>query len=191
MDSFRNFLEQYVPVPYSEWQVIMQAFDRKEFARNELILSEGKICRYFYFIEKGLVRFFSATDGNDITKFFTVAPYCFTSKNSFLYQTPSKESIQALENTVIWQITLEESNALLELKSWSTFTRKFVHEVQSYTEDLMMQIKTETAEQRYLKLLEKHPEIIHRIPLKHLSSFLGIAPPSLSRIRKKYQQKND
>jgi CRP-like cAMP-binding protein len=186
MDTFRKFIEQYVTVPNAEWIIISQAFERKEFARNEIILSEGKICRHFYFLDKGLVRFFSNSEGKDITKFFTVAPYCITSKNSFRNQIPSQESIQALERAVVWQTTLEKSEPLLDLKSWNTFTRKFVHEVQSYTEELMMQIKTETAEQRYRKLLEKHPAIIQKIPLKHLSSFLGIAPQSLSRIRKKY-----
>lgn len=185
MIAFRKFIEQYAPIPNDEWEIICQAFERNEFARNEVILEEGTICRHFYFLEEGLVRFFLLVDGNDITKFFTIAPYCFTSKDSFRNQKPATENIQALEKTVVWQTTLKKANELLDLKSWNTFTRKFVHEVQSYTEELLMESKTETAENRYFKLLEKHPDVIHKIPLKHLSTFLGIAPQSLSRIRKK------
>ncbi len=185
MNAFKNFIENYTDLPGSDWQIISKAFERREFAKNETILAEGSICRYFYFLEKGLVRFYENNDGNDVTKFFTKAPYCFTSKVSFNQQKPATENIQALTSTVVWQTTLPQTNALLHLESWSTFTRRFVHEVQTYTEELMMQIKTETAEQRYYKLLEQHPDVIHSIPLKYLSSFLGIAPQSLSRIRKK------
>jgi hypothetical protein len=52
-------------------------------------------------------------------------------------------------------------------------------------EELLMESKTKTAEERYHKLKINYPEIIQKIPLKHLSTFLGIAPQSLSRIRKK------
>lgn len=187
MIAFRKFIEHYTPVPADEWDIIRQAFERKEFDRNEIILEAGKICRQFYFLEEGLIRFFQLVDGNDITKFFTAAPYCFTSKESFRNQKPATENIEALEKTIVWQTTFSQANELLELKSWNTFTRKFVHEVQSYTEELLMQSKTETAESRYFELLAKHPDIIRKIPLKHLSSFLGIAPQSLSRIRKNMQ----
>ncbi len=184
MIAFRNFIEGYTEVADSDWQIIQQAFERKEFGKNEIILTEGNICKNFYFLEKGLIRFFIDHDGDGITKFFTSAPYCFTSKDSFRTQKPSKESIQAIEKSVVWQTTLKQSNELLELKSWNTFTRKFVHEVQSYTEELLWEMKTETAELRYKKLLEKHPDLTQKIPLKYLSGFLGIAPQSLSRIRK-------
>ena len=184
MIAFRNFIERYTDIADTEWQIIQQAFERKEFGRNEIILSEGNICRNFYFLEKGFIRFFINHDGEEITKFFTLAPYCFTSKDSFREQKPAKESIQAIEKSLVWQTTLKQSNELLELKSWSIFTRKFVHEVQSYTEELLWEIKTETAEQRYKKLLEKYPDLTQKIPLKYLSGFLGIAPQSLSRIRK-------
>ena len=190
MTGLREFMVSYAVVPEEEWQVIVDSFERNEFRKNELILMEGAVCRYFYFLEEGLVRFFVLNDGDEVTKFFTVAPYCFTSKDSFRNQLPARESIQALEKTVVWQTTLKQANELLELKSWNTFTRKFVHEVQNHVEELLMESKTRTAEDRYFRLLEKYPETIQKIPLKHLSTFLGIAPQSLSRIRKKGYFKN-
>jgi len=191
MLAFRKFIERYAGLSDTDWQIIQQAFERNEFARNEIILSEGNICKYFYFLEEGLLRYYILQDGNDITKFFTSAPYCFTSKNSFREQKPARESIQALEKTVVWQTTLKHTNDLLELKSWNTFTRKFIHEVQSYTEELLLESKTETAERRYEKLMKLYPNLLQKIPLKHLSSFLGIAPQSLSRIRKKIIKKQN
>jgi len=185
MKTLKQFIQNYTDLPDDDWIIISNAFERKEFQKNELILEEGSVCRYFYFLEEGLIRFFLLNDGNDITKFFTVAPYCFTSNDSFRNQNQAVENIQALEKTVVWQITLKQANDLLELKSWNTFTRKFVHEVQSHIEELLMESKNETAENRYLNLLKKYPDLIQKIQLKHLSTFLGIAPQSMSRIRKK------
>jgi len=186
MLSLKKFIENYTKLPDDDWEIISKAFERKEFQKNELILEEGRVCRYFYFLEEGIVRFFVLNDGNDITKFFTIAPYCFTSKESFRNQKSALENIQAIDKTVVWQIDLKQANDLLELKSWSTFTRKFLHEVQCHIEELLMESKTETVENRYHKLVQRYPELIQKIPLKHLSTFLGIAPQSLSRIRKKY-----
>ena len=101
MTGLREFMESYAVVPEEEWQVIVDSFERNEFRKNELILMEGAVCRYFYFLEEGLVRFFVLNDGDEVTKFFTVAPYCFTSKDSFRNQLPARESIQALEKTVV------------------------------------------------------------------------------------------
>jgi CRP-like cAMP-binding protein len=185
MNALYQFISNYIKIPDEDWQLITSSFERKEFARNEIILNEGNVCRYFYFLEKGLVRFYYLKDGNEITRYFTDAPYCFTSKESFRNRKASKENIDAIEECVTWRISLEQSNELLKLKSWNDFTRGFLHEVQSKLEILLSELATETAEKRYKNLLEKHPDVIDRIPLKHLAGFLGIAPQSLSRIRKK------
>jgi CRP-like cAMP-binding protein len=185
--ALKNFIENYTKLSDSDWLIIQQAFERKEVAKNEILVAEGRVCRYFYFLEKGLVRCFINNDGNDVTKYFTTAPYCFTSKNSFREQVPAQDSIQTLDDSVIWQTTFKQANELLELKSWNEFVRKFLHEVQNHFEETLMEIRSKTAEQRYDELLEKYPIELDKIPLKHLSSYLGIAPQSLSRIRKKKQ----
>ncbi len=97
----------------------------------------------------------------------------------------SAEAVAYLEKSIIWQMTLQQANDLLELKSWNTFVRKLIQEVQYYTEEILQEIQTETAENRYKKMIEINPQFLQRVPLKYLASYLGIAPQSLSRIRKK------
>ncbi len=189
MQSFKKFLEKYTTIPKEDWEMIRDSFVRKEFAKDELILSEGMICKHFYFLEEGLVRFFIHHDGEDLTTFFVDAPYCFTAKDSFHDRVPARENIQTLAPCVVWQTTLEKISILSGLKSWEQFTRSFIHEVQGYIEHLMITNKILSAEERYVKLLELHPDLTQRIPLKYLAGFLGIAPQSLSRIRKKFQKK--
>jgi hypothetical protein len=80
---------------------------------------------------------------------------------------------------------LKQANELLELKSWNTFVRKLIQEVQYFTEQILQEVQTETAENRYEKMLKVNPTLLKRLPLKYLASYFGIAPQSLSRIRKK------
>jgi CRP-like cAMP-binding protein len=185
----KKFIEQYARVPDDEWLIINDAFERKLFAKNEIILEEGSICRYFYFLQTGLIRCYTIIDGTDITKYFTSAPYCFTSIESFTKHKPAEESIQTLEESVIWFSTRNKLEQLKKLDSWNEFTRKLLQEVQQYTRDSLLEIKTKTAEQRYKELLINNPEVTQRIPLKYLSGFLGVAPQSLSRIRKNLTKK--
>ncbi len=187
MNSLKLFIEKYTDLPVEDWEIIKKSFERKEFLKEDIILTEGKICRYFYFLEEGLVRFFINHDGEDITTYFVDSPYCFTAKESFQNRVPSRESLQALSGCVIWRSPRDRIQELSKIPSWERFMRYFINEVQAYIEDLMITNKILLAEERYLKLLETHPDLTDRVPLKYLAGFLGIAPQSLSRIRKKYQ----
>ncbi|MGD1891515.1 MAG: Crp/Fnr family transcriptional regulator [Cyclobacteriaceae bacterium] len=185
LDTLRTFVGKYVRISEVDWDVIRLYFRRREAKRGEIILKEGEVCRHLSFLESGLLRYFIVKDGEERNKFFTIAPYLFTSQYSFNNQTPAKETIQTIEESVIWEIALEENRQLLQLSSWNQFARKITQEVQFFTEEILEELQTETAENRYIKLLNNQPELLQRIPLKHLASYLGIAPQSLSRIRKK------
>lgn len=190
MKEFRKFIENYTTLSNKEWEEISACFQQRTLQKGEILLQEGDVCRHLYFIESGLLRYFIIKDGNEITKFFTEAPYCFTSQVSFTSETPAAENIQAIEKSVIYQTTLKQANDLLEFKTWNTFIRKLIQEVQYYTEEILQELQTETAEKRYRKMIEKNPSLLQRIPLQYLASFFGIAPQSLSRIRKKIAEQD-
>ncbi len=185
MDKLKQFIENYTSLPIAEWKEIAQCFEKRTIEKDEIVLHEGRVCRHLYFVESGLLRFYIHKDGNDITKFFTDAPYFFTSQASFNAQKPAAENIQAIEKCMVWQISYEDTNKLYKLKSWTDFARKIIQEVQYFTEEILEDLQTETAESRYEKMLLKNQLLLKRIPLKYLAAYLGIAPQSLSRIRKK------
>jgi CRP-like cAMP-binding protein len=185
LNTFRQFIQNYTTLSDSDWNEISKCFEERIIQKDEILLAEGKICRHLYFVESGLLRFYITKGGNDITRFFTDAPYCFTSQVSFNSQKPATENIQAIEKSIVWQTTLQQANELLELKSWNTFVRKLIQEVQYFTEQILQEVQTETAENRYEKMLKVNPTLLKRLPLKYLASYFGIAPQSLSRIRKK------
>ncbi len=184
--GLRTFIGKYSRLPDTEWDIIRKAFIHRELMKNEILLEPGKVCRHFWFLEEGLIRFFILKDGLDITKTFTIAPYCFTAKASFRHQQSSQEGIQALERSIVWQMEHDRLTELSALYVWNDFLRNLTGEVQEFTEMIWMDTRIETAETRYKKMLDKYPPaLIQKIPLRHIASFLGIAPQSLSRIRKK------
>jgi CRP-like cAMP-binding protein len=190
IETFKNFIEQYVQLSHDDWETIKNEFQQEAFQKNEVILEEGKVCRYFYFLDTGLIRFYSNVHGGDITKSFVVAPYCFTSKISFRNQLPANEAIQALDKTIVWKIDYRQYKELEKINSWNLFMRKLLNEIQEYTEKLMLESKIHSAEKNYENLLQQYPaDLIQKLPLKHLASFLGVAPQSLSRIRNNIQNK--
>jgi CRP-like cAMP-binding protein len=153
LDNLRKFMESYTPIPSDEWEEISTYFEKRVIEKDEIVLEQGKVCKYLYFLESGLLRFYINKEGNDITKFFTDAPYFFTSQASFNAQKPSTENIQAIEKSIVWRITLSQSNELYKFRSWAEFARKITQEVQFFTEGILEELQTETAEFRYTKIL--------------------------------------
>jgi CRP-like cAMP-binding protein len=184
MHPFRQFIQQYISLSDLDWQTISDFLIRCEVPKDTLLLKEGMVCRHVYFLETGLVRFFILKNGNDITKYFTEIPYCFTSIKSFSNQQPALENIETLEDCVLWRMSYKDSQHLLRLPTWASFTRLLVQEVQVLTDEILQEMQTETAETRYRQMLLNNDSLLQRVPLKHLASYLGIAPQSLSRIRK-------
>lgn len=188
MHPFRQYIEQYTHLPEQEWQLIYPLLGYQEIPAGHALLEEGKRCRHLYFLENGLLRYFVWRDGRDITKFFTTAPYCFTSQRSFTQELPATENIESLSESRLWSLDRTTAFELLKYPAWSTFVRLLIQEVQFYTEQILEEIQQETAEQRYRKMLHSGDPLLQQVPLKHLASYFGIAPQSLSRIRKKVFQ---
>ncbi|TAE50054.1 MAG: Crp/Fnr family transcriptional regulator [Bacteroidetes bacterium] len=184
MHPFRAFIQEYTPLSDSDWEAIAACIRLRKAVPGELLLEEGQVCRSLYFLESGLLRFFVWKEGVDVTKFFTEAPYTLTSTQSFNSEQPARESIEVLEESLLWEMSFEDAHLLLERRAWSTFVRKLVQEVQGYLEEILEELQTQTAENRYLQMTERNPGLLQRVSLKHLASYLGIAPQSLSRIRK-------
>ena len=188
MHPFYEYILRYSDLSMEEWKEVEKCLVRRRYNADDHILKDGQICRKLYFLEAGFLRYFTYRDGEEVTKYFTEAPYCFTSQRSFTQDTPKLDNIQALEASIVWEMEKSAAFRLLEIPSWSEFIRKLIQEVQFYTEEILQALQSETAEQRYAQMIAENDIIIQKAPLKMVASYLGIAPQSLSRIRKKYYQ---
>lgn len=187
MHPFKKYIASFVSLNNTDWEEIEKCLTRNEHQTGDILLRQGKVCKKLYFLESGFLRFFVMDkNGEDVTKFFTEPPYCLTSQRSFTNETPSTDNIEVMEKSIVWEIKKEDAFALLKIPAWSEFVRKLIQEVQFYTEEILQELQNKTAEERYIALLEGNSIILQKAPLKYIASYLGIAPQSLSRIRKKY-----
>jgi len=163
MHAFQQFITNYTSITPKDWQVIEPCLKEQFYPKGSILLKEGKICKKIYFLERGLLRYFVWKDGTDISKFFTQPPYCFTSQRSYNLNILAQESIEALEDNYIYEILKEDAERLFELSSWSTFVRKLVQEVQFFTEQILVEIQNEIAEERYQSILSNSPKLKHHL----------------------------
>ncbi|MEM9985472.1 MAG: Crp/Fnr family transcriptional regulator [Bacteroidota bacterium] len=180
-----KYLREYVSATPEEVETVINGFEPRPVAKGEWLLQQGEVCRSLYFLETGLVMFSSYQEGEQVSKFFTEPPYLFTAQQSFLYQFPAQEGIICLEDCSLWEMTSKLAMELLAQAFWANFIRKITQEVQYNTEQLYLAMQNQTAEDRYREMLSHQADLIQRVPLKFLASYLGVAPQSLSRIRKK------
>jgi CRP-like cAMP-binding protein len=183
--SFLPYIKKYITITDEEWELVYDRLSEETYKEGDILLAEDKVCRHLYFLESGLMRYYVTKDGEELNKFFTEPPYLFTSQQSFGLETPALETIEALQDSTVWALTKQQVDELSEYSFWRLFAEKVKLEVQGFTEIILEQIQGMTAEERYVWMLTNEQSLIRELPLKHLASYLGIAPQSLSRIRKK------
>ncbi len=156
----------------------------EHFAKGKDVQPIGHTCKTIYFVYSGIVRIYYFKDDIDITESFEFENAFVARAESLFSGKPSRKAIQAIEDTVLIAI---DSNKLFglfdkypELERWF---RKIIEASYVNTVNRLESLQFNTAEERYHHLLREHPEVLQRVPLKLIASYLGITPVSLSRIR--------
>lgn len=148
-------------------------------------LEESRICRRIGFINKGIFRVFYLMDGKEINTHFFLENGFVTDYDSLITHKPSRYFIQALENSEIVVFNIETlERAYKQSHNWERFGRMMAEKSYQIAISRTESFLFYNAEQRYMELQQKNPEILNRVPLYHIASYLGIEKESLSRIRK-------
>lgn len=185
-DGLLEFLNGYVELEPDEADFVRAHIPVRRYEKGAFLLKKGEVSTTFYFILKGSVRLFYEVGIEERTAFFYFENEFVSSYESFTQQTPAKHSLQCLEDTELAEITIETSFALLErFPNFEFLARVIMEKELSIYQDIIATFITLSPEERYLKLLEKSPELIERIPQYYLASYIGVRPESLSRIRKR------
>ena len=163
-----------------------QYFESVQFSKNQVIEEEGKIPGYLYFVVSGFVRLFHYNDnGDEITTHINCPPGFITSYGNFINQAKSAENLECITDCELLRITKTNLDLLTQNSTaFKDFSISVFQQSLTYNENRSKELATLSAEQRYLKLISDHPEIIHNVPLQYIASFLGMNAKSLSRIRK-------
>jgi CRP-like cAMP-binding protein len=170
--------------PFSEEQ-LMQFTDRlsqKKLKKKEFLLQQNQISDSLTFILSGSLRFYTNTEHTELTINFFTENLWVADLESLLTQQPSKNYIQALENSHFASITLKDIHALMDIYPCFRMLNALLTNLTISTTKIAT-IHTKNPDARYRELLLKHPNWINRFPQMHIASYLGITPETLSRVR--------
>ena len=190
MNALTDNINQIVSLSQEEIFAIEKAYNTVEMSKGQLWMEQGKICDQVAFVVSGKLRnFYFDEAGNEVTCYF-VTPNNFVSAfSSFLTNTPTHENISALEDTLLRTISKKDLEALCELvPKMQIFRRVIVENLFITMEKRIMMLQSQSAHERYEKMIKENPEILLSVPLQYTASFLGITPQHLSRLRKEMQK---
>lgn len=177
-------ITKYYPLSTEAQTALQECFEKKLASKNDYLLTQGQICRHLSFIESGALRGWYTIDGKEITHWFAFENDFVTSLHSFITGTPSIENIQLLEGSIIWSISKEHLNKLLnEYHEIERLLRIIYEKYYIRLEERFVNAYFITAKQRYENLLLQNPHILEKVPLGYIASYLGISQETLSRIR--------
>ena len=164
---------------------ICSSFKKISLNRNDFFVKQGEICKYFCFIEAGVLQHAIDITGDEKTTYLALRNTCTSSLKSFINKTSSRKSIKAISDCNLWVITLEVFDYLLNNnEGFNRFYYNLIENQIYLIDDYRIDLLTLTPEERYYKLLANDPQLLRQVPLHYLASFLGISTRHMSRIRK-------
>lgn len=185
-EQFRQAVHAISPITDEDWALCQPELRYHTIRKRDFFVEEGKVYREIGFVLKGLLRAYYLIDGEEINHSFFFEGQWPKAYHSFLTQTPSTMWIQAIEDTELLLISYELLQKLFNSsKNWERFGRIATENLFVATQRRNEMLLLQKPEERYLHLRSIHPEILDRVPLYYLASYIGIKQPSLSRIRKR------
>jgi CRP-like cAMP-binding protein len=167
-----------------DWEKYGHLFKEKTIPAKTILLHEGDVSRYAYFIKQGCLRLWFNNKGKDVTFQFFFENEAVSSVESFRSGEPSLFSIESIEPATVYMISKKNFEEIfMQNPEYAALIQQTLVKRMSHYSRLFMSYIKNTPEERYRELLKTSPHIIKRIPQHYIASYLGITSVSLSRIR--------
>lgn len=184
-EQLKKNIEQHVSLTDDEWELCKKSFRPKRMLKRQFLLQEGDVSRDLAFVEKGSLYSFSVDPKGDRHVIrFAFASWWIADPRSFFNKKPSTLNIEVLEDSELLLLDRKNHQKLLdEIPTYERYQRIILENAYA-----AMQVRFEnslgyTAEEKYNHLMQHNPEIMNRVPLNLVASYLGISPETLSRVR--------
>ena len=183
--QFFSYLNKFVPISQQEFQHYIQPYlVVRKFDKKEIVLQQGEIENYLNFIVQGLVRKYYQQGLDEVNTQISYEGHLIHAQESFHSRQPSEHFVETLEPTSFISITYDN---LEKLYAHDIKLERLGRLVITYTmvqkDRWQMQMVKLSPRERFLFFVERHPELLQRVPQKHLASFLNIQPETFSRFK--------
>ncbi|MBA6154485.1 MULTISPECIES: Crp/Fnr family transcriptional regulator [Gelidibacter] len=188
MQQIKAYLDQIATISQSDWDFFTSKLQRRVIPKKSVFLKLNEIENHISFIESGVVRLYIPKENSEkeITFGFSFKDQFISAYDSFLTQQPSAYELEALTETTLLSITYDDLQAVYKTTEIGNLIGRLAAErlflIKSKREQHLLNL---SAEERYLKLFKERPELIKIIPLKYISSYIGVTAQALSRIRRR------
>jgi len=184
LESLFKYLRKFSPLSKEAESAISGISKVVKIKKNENLQPIGHTCKTIYFLKTGLARIYYFKKDIDVTESFLFEKSIVVRFESLFAGQPSKKGIQAIEDSEFIAINAQQLTKLYS--KFPEIERLFNKITESSLVENINRIESiqfNTAEERYKALLKEAPDVLKRVPLKLVASYLGITPVSLSRIR--------
>lgn len=191
--ALTKYLSMFDVFNQNEIKAIVDKTEVAFFKKGTIILREGQVCSSCYFVLKGCVRQYQLVDGEEKTTAFFIEEQAALMYDSYMNRTPSKYYLSCVEDAILIAGTREEEEKLhQEYPKLKYMMHTAMPQDYSKIQERLASLINHSPEERYLMLIEEQPDLISRVPLHQLASYIGVTPESFSRIRKRIllKQKN-
>ena len=172
------------PISKVAEMALLEISNEVHFKKGADVQLIGHTCKTIYFVKEGCVRIYYFKEDIDITESFEFENAFVARAESLFAVKPSLKAIQAIEDSSLIAI---DSNKLFQLfdkhHDLERLFRKIIEASYVNTVNRIESLQFHAADERYHDLLKEHKDVLKRVPLKYIASYLGITPVSLSRIR--------
>jgi CRP-like cAMP-binding protein len=185
-ELIKPFFQQFGILNEAEIDKIIEATTSRKLKRGEYFIGKGVISNEFAFVKKGFFRhFLRDSSGEEKTYYLTFPNQIIASYSSLISGDETQEYIESITDAEIIVISLQYLENTFENNiNWLKFSKLIVKIQYLELEKRVFTLLNDSPKQRYLELLEHKPHYIQQIPLKYLSSYLGVSQRHLSRLRK-------
>jgi CRP-like cAMP-binding protein len=189
MEELLQFLNSVYPLSPALEDHLRKILKYKEIKSKEYLLKAGHISERVCFITKGLLRCYYEKGDHEVCSWFMREGDVIFAVKSFYSQTPSYESIQALENCELYYITYNELQHI-----YKTYIEFNVHRgvlTEKYyllSEERSASMRLHKSPERYQYLLDYHPELVRRVHVKYIASYIGVSLPTMTRLKRKIRK---
>ena len=183
-DIARELARRYSTMTHDELDVLESILVPIKYAKVEIALSEGEICKNLLYIDKGLMRQFYFKHGKEVTEHLAQDHTIVMCIESLFKEEPTKLQIEAIEPTVVYALPKADlERVAMHNVNIQILYRKILEESLIISQVHADLVRFETAQDRYKKLCKLMPQVVLRAPLVYIASYLQMTPETLSRVR--------